>query len=155
MLRDQMEALRMQTEIWKSLATNAAERAHNQGQQAPSPAGTIPDLLGSSAPVNVPGATLPPIAAIPVIADAPDALDLDAPLPARPTEAMRDLARIFLGPNVNVGQMATWGSLTRQFGALPHDHMMRLLTSVQAPPGFDVRSDQVAYTLRWIVTHAR
>ena len=33
--------------------------------------------------------------------------------------------------------------------------MMRLLTSVQAPPGFDVRSDQVAYMLRWIVTHAR
>ena len=118
--------------------------------------GTIPDLPGAKAAAPVMHAAPVPANPLPVVADVEaDVLDIDRPLPARPSEAMRDMARIFLGPTANVGPTATWGSLTRQFGCIPHDHMMRLLSSVQAPPGFDQRTDQVAYMLRWIVSHAR
>ena len=148
----------MQTEIRKSLATVAAERSCPQARLLPDTGAAIPDLPGTRAATEAPDMGPTPVAFAPAAtatAISDELTDMESPLPERPSKAMRDMARIFLGPSASVGPTATWASLRRQLAAVPHDHMMRLLSSVQAPPGFNQRSDQVAYMFHWIAAHAR
>ena len=65
------------------------------------------------------------------------------------------MARIFLGPSVVVGPTASWQSLRQRFSSIPDDHMLRLLSSVQAPPGMTQRQEMVTCILEWISSHAK
>ena len=73
-LRNQIEALRMQTEIWKGLATVAAERSL-PGNHAGGMRGTIPDLPGAKAAAPVMHEAPVPTNPLPVVAD----VDADSP----------------------------------------------------------------------------
>ena len=148
----------MQAEIWKSLATATSERSCPQARLLLNTGAAILDLPGARAVTEALGIAPTPVAPVPAAtatAISDELTEMESPLPERPSKAMRDMARIFLGPTANVGPTATWASLRRQFAAAPHEHMMRLLSGVQAPPGFNERSDQVAYMLHWFATHAR
>ena len=159
-LRSQLEASKLQTEIWKGLASSSSAYRAPPPMIASVPMSTLSERPASLIDQRI-VAALTELDVSPTATERPGPTTPETPtglprnLPERPTKEMRDMARIFLGPSIVVGPTASWQSLRHRFSSIPDNHMLRLLSSVQAPPGMTQRQEMVTCILEWISSHAK